>query len=83
MPSMFLCVFKRRIWMENLEVIDKNKVSELNPFSNLQNIQYNRLFGLEVLKIKRHISYQIQFPLIFTVREIVIGVIITHLLKAW
>ena len=68
--------------MENLEVIDKNKVSELNPFSNLQNTATQSIIWARGFKNKRHISYQIQFPLIFTVREIVIGVIITHLLKA-
>jgi glycosyltransferase involved in cell wall biosynthesis len=35
--SMFLCAFKRRFWLENLEVIDEKKLFEPNPFSNLQN----------------------------------------------
>ena len=47
------CVFKRRIWMENLEVIDKNKVSELNPFSNLQNTATQSIIWARGFKNKK------------------------------
>jgi len=37
MLSMFLCIFRRKIWIEGLDAIDMTKVSENSQYSNLHN----------------------------------------------
>lgn len=53
MLSMFLCVFKRRLWMENLEAIDEKEISDPHPFSNLYNTATQSMIWARGFKNKR------------------------------
>jgi glycosyltransferase involved in cell wall biosynthesis len=50
--SMFLCIFKRQIWEDNLNVIDKEKISDLQQYSNLHNTAPHSLIWARGFKNK-------------------------------
>ena len=65
MLSIFLCVFRRKIWMQNLDAIDEKKISELAQYSNLHNTAPHSLIWARGYKNK--LAYFFSNPLTINV----------------
>ena len=57
MLSTYLCVYRRKLWKENIDVIDKKKINDTRLYSNFDNTApHIKEFGQLLLKIK-HLTF--------------------------